>query len=388
MKERIFTPGPTPIPEKVKLSQAKDIIHHRTVEFSKIFEEVCEGLKYVFQTQNDVLILTASGSGAMEAAISNLFSPNDKILVTPQGKFGERWGEIGEAFGLNVVPFEVKWGRGADPEKIGEKLQEEQDIKAVLTQLVETSTGVVNDIQRIGKIVSSTSAVLVVDAISGLGAEPLFTDEWKVDVVVAGSQKGLMLPPGLAFISLSEKAWNMVERSTLPKYYWDLKKAKKSLAKGQTPYTPAISLICALQESLRLIMQEGLDNLLKRHKLLAEATRRATAALGLEIFGTPPSNVVTTILVPEKINEKELRKKLQNDYGVIVAGGQEELSGKVIRIAHLGWMDKLDIIGVISALEMSLDELGYEVELGRGVRAAEQVFREKNQGGKSESPDY
>jgi aspartate aminotransferase-like enzyme len=377
MKERIFTPGPTPLPEKVRLSQAKDIIHHRTPEFSQVFEEVREGLKYVFQTQNDVLILTASGSGAMEATISNLLSPQDKILVTRGGKFGERWGEIGEAFGLNVVPIDVKWGKAVEPEKIEEKLQEDGRIKAVFTQLVETSTGVVNDIKRMGEIVSRTSAILVVDAISGLGAEPLFTDEWKVDVVVAGSQKAFMLPPGLAFVSLSQKAWKMVEESTLPKYYWDLKKAKASLTKGQTPYTPAISLICALRESLRLIREEGWDKILERHRLLAQATRRGVTSLGLEIFADSPSNVVTPVLVPEKIGEKELRKKLQKDYGVTVAGGQGELSGKVIRIAHLGWMDKLDIIGAISALEMSLVELGYEVELGRGVRAAEEVLIRK-----------
>ncbi len=377
MKKRIFTPGPTPLPEEVRVSQVREIIHHRTSEFSKIFEEVCQGLKYVFQTKNDVLILTASGSGAMEAAVANLLSPGDKILVTTQGKFGERWTEIGEAFGLKVIPVDTRWGKAADPGKIEQKLVENDKVKAVFTQLVETSTGVVNDIQKIGKIVEKTPAVLVVDAISGLGAEPLLTDEWNVDVVVAGSQKALMLPPGLSFISLSEKAWKMVENSTLPRYYWDLKKAKNSLAKGQTPYTPAVSLICALRESLRLIREEGWDNVLKRHFLLAEATRRGVSALGLELFGEPPSNVVTTIALPQNIDEKILRKKLREEFGVIVAGGQGELSGKVIRIAHLGWMDKLDVIGVISALEMCLNDLGYPVEFGHGVKEAEKVLTGK-----------
>ena len=379
MKKRLFTPGPTPLPEEVKLSQAKDIIHHRTLEFSQIFKEVCEDLRYIFQTKNDVLVFAASGTGAMEAVVVNLLSPGDTVLVVRGGKFGERWEEISKTFGLNFIPIDVKWGKSVDPTLIEEKLKENRDIKAVFTQLVETSTGVINDIERIGKIVSKTSSVLVVDAISGLVAEPLYMDDWKIDVVVAGSQKGIMLPPGLSFVALSEKAWKMVEKSTFPKYYWDFKKAKDSLTKGQTPYTPAISLICALKESLRLIKKEGLDKIIERHCLLAEATRRAVSSLGLEIFADPPSNVVTAILVPEGIDEKELRRKMRENYGVIVAGGQGKLSGKIIRIAHLGWMDKLDIIGVISALEMALTELGYEIELGKGVKAAEEVLTEKMQ---------
>jgi len=378
VKQRIFTPGPTPLPERVRLSQAKDIIHHRTAEFSEVFKEVCEDLKYVFQTKNDVLVFASSGTGAMEAVVANLLSPGDEILVTRGGKFGERWAEIGEAFGLKVTSIDVEWGRAPEPLQIEKSLQSNKEIKAVFTQLVETSTGVVYDVEGISRVVNKTSAVLVVDAISSLGAEPLFTDKWQVDVVVAASQKALMLPPGLSFVSLSEKAWQLVDKATLPRYYWDFKKARTSLAHNQTPFTPSVSLICALRESLNLIKEEGLKSVLDRHRLFAKALRGAIISLNLQIFGNPSSNAVTAILLPPDVEEKKLRRKLQNDFGVIIAGGQAQLSGKIIRIAHLGWMDKLDIIGVISALEMSLFQLGYEVELGRGVKAAEEVLSQES----------
>ncbi len=376
MKKRLFTPGPTPLPEEVRLAQAKEIIHHRGKEFSTIFEEVCQGLKDVLQTENDVLVLTASGTGAMEAAVVNLLSPQDEVLVVRGGKFGERWAEIGNSFGIKVTCLDVKWGTVVDPQLIKESLARNPKIKAVFTQLTETSTGVVYDIKNIAKVVSKTDAVLVVDAISGLGAEELFTDEWGVDVVIGGSQKALMIPPGLAFVSLSERAWKLVERSTLPKYYWDFKKAKKSLSKLQTPYTPAVSLICALKESLRLIKKEGWQNLVQRYHRLAEATRKGVLALGLEIFSQVPSNVVTAVKMPPGIDADELRQTMRNKYGIEVAGGQGELAGKIIRIAHLGWMDSLDVIVVISALEMALLEWGYSLELGKGVKAAEEILGE------------
>jgi len=377
VKARIFTPGPTPLPEDVKLSQAKDIIHHRTPEFSEVFERVCEGLKYIFQTRNDVFVFSSSGTGAMEAVVANLFSPGDEVLVVRGGKFGERWAEIGEAFGLKVTAMDVEWGKAPDPLKIGEELHKNKNIRAVFTQLVETSTGVVYDVETIGKVVSETSAVLVVDAISGLGAEPLLTDSWKIDVVVAGSQKGLMLPPGLSFICLSEKAWQLTKNSSLPRYYWDLNKAKQAFVKRQTPFTPSVSLICALDSSLELIKKEGLENVIKRHRLFAEAVRRAVSKMRLKVFGDPSSNAVTAILVPEGINERTLRKKMQDEFGVIIAGGQGRLSGKIVRIAHLGWMDKLDVIGVICAFEMSMFQLGYELILGEAARAVEEVFVER-----------
>ncbi|MEA3485641.1 MAG: alanine--glyoxylate aminotransferase family protein [Candidatus Aerophobetes bacterium] len=372
----MFTPGPTPLPEEVRIAQAKQIIHHRTGEFSQIFRDVCQELKNVLQTKNDVLLFTASGTGAMEAAVANLLSPEDKVLVIRGGKFGQRWAEIADAFGVKVIPLDVKWGTVIDPRIIKEELARNLKIKAVFTQLVETSTGVVYDIKNIAKVVRETDAILVVDAISGLGAEPLPTDEWGVDVVVGGSQKALMIPPGLSFVSLSERAWRLVERSTLPKYYWDFKKAKKSLSKLQTPYTPAVSLICALEESLKLTRKEGWQNCVQRHHHLAEATRKGVLAMGLDIFSQAPSNVVTAVKMPPGIDARKLRKIMSNKYGVQVAGGQGKLAGKIIRIAHLGWMDSLDVISAISALEMALSELGYSLELGKGVKAAEEVLGE------------
>jgi len=376
LKERLFTPGPTPLPQEVRLAQTKQIIHHRTREFSQIFEDVCQGLKDVLQTKNDVLLFTASGTGAMEAAVVNLLSPEDEALVVRGGKFGERWAEIGDSFGVSVISLDVKWGTAVDPKLIKEELTRNPKIKAVFTQLVETSTGVLYDIKNIAKVVRKTDAILVVDAISGLGAEVLPTDEWEVDVVIGGSQKALMIPPGLSFVSLSERAWRLVEKSTLPKYYWDFKKARKSLSKLQTPYTPAISLVYALRESLGLIKKEGWQSFVQRHYRLAEATRKGVLALGLDIFSQVPSNAVTAIKVSPEIDADKLREVMRNRYGVQVAGGQGKLAGKIIRIAHLGWMDSLDVIAVISALEMALLELGYPLELGKGVKTAEEVLGE------------
>jgi len=375
LKRRLFTPGPTPLPDEVRLSQVGQIIHHRTKEFSEVLDEVCEGLKYVFQTKNEVLIFAASGTGAMEAAVVNLLSPGDEVLVVRGGKFGERWAEIGVSFGVRVIPLDIEWGTALRPHLLEDRLAQNSGIKAVFTQLVETSTGVVYDIENMAKVVKKTDAILVVDAISGLGAEPFFMDEWGVDVAIGGSQKALMLPPGLSFAALSEKAWGLAEESSLPKYYWDFGKAKKSLAKHQTPYTPAVSLICALREALRLIRKEGWQAVLRRHARLAEATRRAALALGLEVFSQIRSNALTVIKVPSGVDGERLRKIMRDKYGVQVAGGQEKLAGKIIRIAHLGWMDSFDLIAAISALEMALLELGYPLKLGKGLQAAEDVIR-------------
>ena len=376
MKQRLFTPGPTPLPEEVRLGQAREIVHHRGKEFAQIFKEVRQGLKYVFQTEEEVFVFTASGTGAMEAAIANLLSSGDRVLVIKGGKFGERWAEIATAFGVQVIPLDVRWGSAPDPGLIKKKLTAHQEIKAVFTQLVETSTGVVYDIKAIVEVVRPTEAILVVDAISGLGAQFFATNEWGIDVVIGGSQKALMIPPGLAFVTLSPKAWSFVENSNTPRYYWDFKKVRKALDKNQTPYTPAVSLICALRESLRLLRKEGWENVLTRHARLAEATRKAALALGLKIFSEVPSNVVTAIEVPPGIDANELRTMMRDGYGVKVAGGQEELRGKIIRIAHLGWMDGSDMVAAISSLEISLSKLGYPVTLGKGVAAAEEVLKE------------
>lgn len=373
-KKYLLTPGPTPLPIEVRKAQALPIIHHRTSEFQQIFSEVNDGLRYLFQTKGDIFTFSASGTGAMEAAVVNLLSPGDRAITVRGGKFGERWSEICAAFGVEAIALDAEWGKPVEPAEIKRLLSEYKDAKAVFTTLCETSTGVVNDIQAIGRIVKDTAAVLVVDAVSGLGAEDLQTDNWYVDCVVVGSQKGMMLPPGLGFCSVSEKAYNCVKNSKLPKYYFDFKKAKKSLDKNDTPYTPAVSLIVALRESLCLIKKEGLENVFKRHKLLAEATRGALIALGFKLFSSTFCNVVTSAYVPEGIDSTQLVKLLRTKYGVSIADGQGYLKGKIIRVAHLGHIQAADIKIGISAMERALRELGYKVNKGKGVLAVEDVF--------------
>jgi aspartate aminotransferase-like enzyme len=381
-KTYLLTPGPTPLPPQVTKAGSRPIIHHRTPQFQSILQEAEEGLKYVFNTKSDVFIFASSGTGAMEAAVANLLSPNDTVITVEGGKFGQRWTELCQAYGVNCDVIEVEWGKAVDPDKIAEKLNNQQPtpdnrqpIKAVFTTLCETSTGVVNDIRAIGKIVKDTEAVLVVDAISGLGAIPMSTDTWFCDVVVSGSQKGLMLPPGLGFISVSPKAWNLITQSKCPKYYFDLKSAKKALDKTDTPFTPAITLIVALNEALKMIRQEGLENIFLASKKMAEATRAAAKALGLELLAsTAPSDAVTAIKVPEGIDGDKLVKTMRDTYGITIAGGQAELKGKIIRIAHLGYIKEFDIIAGIDCLEKVLSEMGYKFKSGAGVTAAQEVF--------------
>ncbi len=374
-KNYLLTPGPTPLPPLVLEAMAKPIIHHRTPQFQAIIKEVSEGLKYVFQTKGDVYMLASSGTGAMEAAIINILSPQDTVLIVQAGKFGERWTEICNAYSIKSEVLNVEWGKAVDPEVINRKLKGDPKIKAVFTTLCETSTGVATDIKAIGAIVKNTDAVLVVDAISGLGAIDLKTDEWNVDICVSGSQKGLMLPPGLGFITVSEKAWKKNAESKCPKYYFDLKKAKKSLACVDTPFTPAITLIIALAEVLKMIKQEGLENIFSRHKRLADATRSAAKALGLELFApTAASDVVTAVKVPVGIDGEKLVKAMRDTYGVTIAGGQSEMKGKIFRFAHMGYMNEFDIITGISCLEKVLAQMGYKFTLGSGVKAAEEVL--------------
>lgn len=372
-KNYLLTPGPTPLPTEVCISQAKPIIHHRTPQFQSILKEATEGLKYVFQTTGDVFILTSSGTGAMEAAVVNLLSPADTVLIVEGGKFGERWTEICAAYGIKTEVIKVPWGKAVHPKDIETKLKSGPGIKAVFTTLCETSTGVTNDIEAIGKVVKNYNAVLVVDAISGLGAIDLKTDAWSVDICVSGSQKGLMLPPGLAFISVSEKAWNKIGSSKCPKYYLDLKSAKKALEKTDTPFTPAISLVIALNEALKMIKEDGLENIFSRHKKLAQAVRAAVTALGLGLFAPEAaSDVVTAANVPEGIDGEKLVKVMRDTYGVTIAGGQAELKGKILRIAHMGYIGEFDIILGISCLEKVLYQMGYKFALGSGLKAAQE----------------
>ncbi|HGE70435.1 TPA: alanine--glyoxylate aminotransferase family protein [Candidatus Poribacteria bacterium] len=375
MKNRLMTPGPVPVPPDSLLAMAQPMIHHRTDKFEKIMAELPDLLRYVFQTKNDVITLTSSSTGAMESAVVNLLSYDDHALVIGGGKFGERWGKLCEAYNIDFDFIDVKYGNAVDPKLVDDKLRSNPSTKCVYATLCETSTGVAHDIQKIGEIVSKyENTLLVADAVSGLGAVDLKTDDWHVDVVVSGSQKGLMTPPGLAFISLNDKAWEAVEKSDLPKYYFDLKKAKESAKTNQTPWTCSISLILALRESLVKIKQEGLENVLARHARLASATRAGIQAIGLELFASSPSNALTSVKVPNGIDGKKLIKYIEDRYDVTFAGGQESLAGKIFRIAHLGYVDDLDIVSAISALEMSLPKFGFKVSFGEGIRAVEEVL--------------
>jgi len=374
-KNYLLTPGPTPLPPEVCEAMARPIIHHRTPQFQAVLKEASEGLKYVFETLNDVFILAASGTGTMEAAVINLLSPGDTALTIQGGKFGERWTELCQAYGITPEIIDVEWGKAVEPKEIEKRLKANPKIKAVFTTLCETSTGVATNLEAIGKVTKDTNAVLVVDAISGLGAIDLKTDAWFCDVVVSGSQKGLMLPPGLGFISLSQKAWKLVENSKCPKYYFDLKEAKKALDKTDTPFTPAITLIIALCEALKMIKEDGLEKVFSRHRKMADATRAAVKALGLELFApTAASDVVTAVKVPAGIDGEKLVKTMRDTYGITIAGGQSELKGKVFRIAHMGYIEEFDIIACISCLEKVLTQMGYKFNLGAGVKAAEEVF--------------
>jgi aspartate aminotransferase-like enzyme len=312
----------------------------------------------------------------MEGAVSNILSKGDKAIVVRGGKFGERWGEICKAYGIEFIPIDVEWGKAVDPRKIRQILESDSKVRAVYTQASETSTGVKYPVREIADIVKrDEDRVIVVDAITGIGVFNIPTDEWGLDVVISGSQKALMLPPGLSFATLSDKAWKLVERSDLPKYYFDFKKELKNTKKNQSSYTPAISLFVGLRETLRMIREEGLETVFHRHEKLAEATRRAVKALGLKLFAPDsPSNAVTAVMIPEGVDGERLKDLFFEKFGITVAEGQDRAKGKIIRIAHLGYYERLDMVMVISALEMLLKEMGYSFELGKGVKAAEEVL--------------
>ena len=382
MKKRfLMTPGPTQIPPEVLLASAQPVIHHRTAEYSELFARVIDGLKYVFQTQNDVLFFASSGTGAMESAVVNLGSPGDKVLVCSSGKFGERWHQLAETYGLESELLSYEYGQPVKPDDIAGALKDDAGYKAVYVTHSETSTGVVNDLEAIGAIVKDYDAVLVADAVSGLGSADLRTDEWHVDVVVSGSQKALMLPPGLGFASVSETAWALADQSTMPKYYFDWNKARKAIdqEKPTTPFTPAVSLTVALDTSLEMIRTEGLENLFTRHRAMGRASREAVKALGLKLFSPDDERCssVTSVRIPPDINDAELRTLMREKYGVQVAGGQGSMKGSICRIGHCGYYNYTDIIVTITALELALRELGYPVELGAGVARAEEVFAQE-----------
>ncbi len=374
-KTYLLTPGPTPLPPQVRKALSQQIIHHRTPQFQEILKECTQGLKEVFKTKNDVYILASSGTGAMEAAVVNLLSAGEGAICVQAGKFGERWTELCKAYNIKAEIIDVEWGRAVKPEAIEAKLKANSNIKAVFTTLCETSTAAATDIKALGAVVKNTGAALVVDAISGLGAVNLDTDNWGVDVVVVGSQKGLMLPPGLAFISMSQKAQKLMAIANLPRYYFDMRKAKKAMEKTDTPFTPAVSLVIALKEALKMIKEEGLENCFKRYSIYAKACRAAAKAIGLEIYAKDISDAVTAIRLPETIDGEKLVKTMRDTYGVGIAGGQAELKGKIVRIAHMGYITAKDTVTALECLEKVLNEMGYKFELGAAVKAAKDILK-------------
>ncbi len=375
-KLRLMIPGPTPLPPEVSEALSRPMTGHRSKGFAELTEKLTGKLQQVMQTGNEVFILTSSGTGALEAAVANTVNPGDKVLALVGGKFGERFRDLAQVFGAQVEELAFEWGQPYDLDLVRERLAADPDIKVVLATQNETSTGVVNDIEGLAGLTKDHRAILCVDAVSGLGAIDLKTDAWGVDIVVTASQKALMVPPGLAFISVSEKAWKVVAECSSPRYYFSLEAARKAYKKWNTAYTPSVSLFYALDAALDLILAEGLERVFARHKILAEATRAGVKALGLKLL--PPENVaspaVTAVRGPKGIEVDALRKLLLDKYGVMFAGGQAELKGKIFRIAHMGYSDKLDVLSGLAALEMALSELGHKVTLGAGVKAAQKVF--------------
>ncbi|HNR03230.1 MAG TPA: alanine--glyoxylate aminotransferase family protein [Bacillota bacterium] len=373
-------PGPTNIPDRILRSLSQPLINHRGPEFGELLTKCVEGLKKVYKTKNDILIFPSSGSGVIESAIVNLFSPGDTILTASIGVFSERAATIAEKFGLNVIRITKEWGESVKPEDVKKVLEEDTDkkIKGVFVPHNETTAAVASDIKGISEVIKEINhpAVLIIDAVSSLACLPIETDDWAIDIVLTGSQKGLMLPPGMGIVSISPKAWELVEKSTLPKWYWSYKAVKERMEIKEFPYTPATTLLFGLSEALDIIEEEGLENVIARHELLATAVREAAKAMGLSIFTEEgyESNSVTAIIMPEGISYKDLAGILKTKFGVVVGGGLQKLKGKILRIGHLGSIHKADIYAIMCAVEAALFELGYKVELGSAARAVSKVF--------------
>jgi len=376
IKKRIYSPGPVDVSPYTSLEMARPILHHRTKEFEAIVAEVVEGLKYVFQTKGDVLIFASSGTGAMEGAVCNILNPGDRAVCVRGGKFGERWSQLVGKFGGVPIDIDVTWGQAVDPAVIADKLKADPSIRAVYIQASETSTGVASPVKEIADIVSNyKDTVLVVDGITAVGVMDLPVDKWGLDVVVGGSQKAWRLPPGLAFASVSEKAWGFVDKCTQPRYYFDWAKERKNLGKNTTAYTPAVSLMVGLRQVLAEIREEGLEALFARSASYAEAFRAAMKALGLRLFAPDsPSDSITAVYGPEGMDAGLIVKHLAAKYGITIAGGQDDAKGKIFRVSHMGYLDALDMITAVAAVEMTLKELGQPVELGAGVRAAQEIL--------------
>jgi len=372
-KNYLMAPGPTPVPIDVLLEGAKDTIHHRTPQFDRIFTEAVKGTKEVFRTENDLFILASSGTGAMEMALTNIVNPGEKIIVCTVGKFGERWQEIAKAIGAEVVLVSGEYGDFYTPEMVEKALKENPDAVAVFTTLSETSTGTVMDIEGISKVVKAAGKLIAVDGISGLVAEPCETDKWGLDIVVSGSQKGFMLPPGLAFISVSKAAIEKAQNTKTTSFYFNLKK----YLKDPLPWTPAVNLIYQQRLAVEMLLKEGMENVWARHAVMGKVTREAIKAMGLELFSKRPGNVLTSVKVPEGVPGGKIVSIMRDEYGVTIAGGQGTMKGNIFRIAHLGYMSDYDVVIALTALEKVLRKLGRHVEYGVGAKVAMEIFEKE-----------
>ncbi len=371
---KLFTPGPTAVPRRVQDALAQPLIHHRTEQFREILRCVTKDLQYVMRTVNPVLVLAATGTGAMEAALANVTRMGEKVLVTPCGKFGWRWKELADAYGLETVVAEAKWGEAVTPGQVEAALKEHGDVGVVFTTHTETSTGVLQDVAAIAEVARARDAIVVVDAITSLCAQQVRTDAWGLDVVIGGSQKGFGVPPGLSFVSLSRRAIERVREKGHPTYYFDLSRGLDALQKWDAPFTPATMLVMAMQVSLSMIREEGLENVFLRHERMATAVRAAVQILGLELFASSPCNATTAVL-PKKGSAGDIIRTMETRFGVKIAGGQAHLSGKIIRLGHLGFYTETDIISLISALEGTLTELGMNPAPGKGIEAVLECFQ-------------
>lgn len=375
MKFRLLTPGPTPVPEETLLELAKPVFFHRSSEFRQLLAEVNQDLQAVFMTKNPILTLTSSGTGALEAALVNSVPPGKKVICLIAGRFGERWRNIAKAFGLESVNITVPYGQAVQPEQLEKALTDHPDAVAVCSTLSETSTGVGHDIEAFSQLIARTPALHIVDAISGLGPIECRTDAWTIDMVCTGSQKALMMPPGLAFLSVSDKAWKVIDSNPAPRtFYFDLKKARKSLETNDTPYTPAHTLIRALRLSLKRILEEGMENIWKRQARIAAAARAGFTGMGLEIFANPPNNALTVVKAPAGVSSSDLLGRMEKSYGLKLANGQDTLKGKIMRLAHMGYIDWFDIVAAIAGVELALHDLGHPVDIGSGVAAAQRSY--------------
>jgi len=374
-KQRLLTPGPTPLyPPALHAMMASDL-HHRTEDFRKAYRSCLADLKEVMGTAGDVLMFASSGTGAMDAAVSNLFSKGDKVIVCVAGKFGERWAEIAKAYGLDARVLTVPYGQVVAPGQVEAALREEPGARGVFVQASETSTGAAHDVRAMGAAVAQTDAILVVDAITGLGTMPLDIDGWGLDVVIGGSQKAFMIPPGLAFLSISPKAWKFAETATLPHYYFNLKKEKRSGDAGESSWTPSTALILALAEALRYVKEIGMPKLVENAQLLAAATRAAAVALGLQLFSpASPGSSVTAVRAPAGMDSGVIVKEFKSRFGAVIANGQGSMKGQIFRIAHLGYFDFADLFAMVAGLEIILNANGYRVKYGTGVAAVQEIY--------------